>query len=192
VSRKPAASAKRGNQPAPTKLAEKRKKAKLAAKSLLPSRMKKVVKRRATAMAGYAFRLRTSHCFLAIAFLISLIMGSFLCRSPISIDLPLKPPPVVASGELKLRPPTSHAARGRGGRMSTVTWVAQERTAIPRDWKLSRGRVGQRSLSARRHRRASSLVRLQRPRPGYVSWGGYFDGSRCASSCRWRGCSGRG
>jgi hypothetical protein len=36
---------------------------------------------------------------LAIAFLISLIMGCFLCRSSISVDLLLKPPPVVASGE---------------------------------------------------------------------------------------------
>jgi hypothetical protein len=36
---------------------------------------------------------------LAIIFLISLIMGYFLCRSPISVDLLLKPPPTVASGE---------------------------------------------------------------------------------------------
>jgi hypothetical protein len=36
---------------------------------------------------------------LAFIFLISLIMGYFLCRSPISIDLLLKPPPVVASEE---------------------------------------------------------------------------------------------
>jgi hypothetical protein len=36
---------------------------------------------------------------LAIVFLISLIMGYFLCRSPISIDLLLKPPPAVALGE---------------------------------------------------------------------------------------------
>jgi hypothetical protein len=47
-----AAGAKRGNQPAPTKPAEKRKKAELVAKSLLLPKMKKVVKRRATAVAG--------------------------------------------------------------------------------------------------------------------------------------------
>jgi hypothetical protein len=47
-----AAGAKRGNQPAPTELAEKRKKAEPAAKSLLLPKMKKVVKRRATAVAG--------------------------------------------------------------------------------------------------------------------------------------------
>jgi hypothetical protein len=38
---------------------------------------------------------------LAIVFLIGLIMGYFLCRSPISVDLLLKPPPAVASGETK-------------------------------------------------------------------------------------------
>jgi hypothetical protein len=43
---------KRGSQPAPTEPAEKRKKAEPAAKSLLPPRMKKVVKRRATTVAG--------------------------------------------------------------------------------------------------------------------------------------------
>jgi hypothetical protein len=36
---------------------------------------------------------------LAIVFLISLTMRYFLCRSPISIDLLLKPPPTVVSGE---------------------------------------------------------------------------------------------
>jgi hypothetical protein len=36
---------------------------------------------------------------LAITFLISLIMGCLLCRSPIPADLLLKPSPVVASGE---------------------------------------------------------------------------------------------
>jgi hypothetical protein len=46
------AGAKRGSQPAPTLPAEKRKKAEPAAKSLHPPRMKKVVKRRATAVAG--------------------------------------------------------------------------------------------------------------------------------------------
>jgi hypothetical protein len=45
------AGAKIGNQPAPTEPAEKRKKAEPAAKGLLPPRMKKVVKRRATAVA---------------------------------------------------------------------------------------------------------------------------------------------
>jgi hypothetical protein len=35
----------------------------------------------------------------AFAFLISLIMGYFLCRSPISVDLLLKPPPAVTSEE---------------------------------------------------------------------------------------------
>jgi hypothetical protein len=38
---------------------------------------------------------------LTFIFLISLIMGCFLCRSPISIDLLLKPPPTVASGEIE-------------------------------------------------------------------------------------------
>jgi hypothetical protein len=46
------AGAKRGSQPAPTEPAEKRKKAEPAAKSLLPPRTKKVIKRRATAVAG--------------------------------------------------------------------------------------------------------------------------------------------
>jgi hypothetical protein len=46
------AGAKRGSQPALTEPAEKRKKAEPAAKSLLPPRMKKVVKRRATVVAG--------------------------------------------------------------------------------------------------------------------------------------------
>jgi hypothetical protein len=36
---------------------------------------------------------------LAFVFLINLIMGYFLCRSPISVDLLLKPPLVVASEE---------------------------------------------------------------------------------------------
>jgi hypothetical protein len=44
--------AKRGIQPAPAELAEKRRKAEPAAKSLLPPRIKKVIKRRATAVAG--------------------------------------------------------------------------------------------------------------------------------------------
>jgi hypothetical protein len=39
-------------QPAPVEPAEKRKKAEPAAKSLLPPRVKKVIKRRATAVAG--------------------------------------------------------------------------------------------------------------------------------------------
>jgi hypothetical protein len=42
---------------------------------------------------------------LAIAFLISSIMGCFLCRSPISVDLLLKPPPVVALGETETSTP---------------------------------------------------------------------------------------
>jgi hypothetical protein len=46
------AGAKRGNQPAPTEPAEKRKKAEPATKSLLLPKMKKLVKRRATAVAG--------------------------------------------------------------------------------------------------------------------------------------------
>jgi hypothetical protein len=44
--------AKRGIEPAPIKPAEKRKKAEPAAKSLLPPRTKKVIKRRATVVAG--------------------------------------------------------------------------------------------------------------------------------------------
>jgi hypothetical protein len=36
---------------------------------------------------------------LAVAVLISSIMGCFLCRSPISVDLLMQPPPAVASGE---------------------------------------------------------------------------------------------
>jgi hypothetical protein len=47
-----AAGTKRGNQPAPTKPAEKRRKAEPATKSLLPPKMKKVIKRRATIVAG--------------------------------------------------------------------------------------------------------------------------------------------
>jgi hypothetical protein len=47
-----AAGTKRGNQPAPTEPAEKRKKAEPMAKSLLLPKMKKVIKRRATAVAG--------------------------------------------------------------------------------------------------------------------------------------------
>jgi hypothetical protein len=47
-----ATGAKRGIQPASTEPAEKRKKAEPAAKSLLPPRMKKVIKRQATAVAG--------------------------------------------------------------------------------------------------------------------------------------------
>jgi hypothetical protein len=47
-----ATGAKRGIQLAPTEPAEKRKKAELAAKSLLPPRTKKVIKRRATTIAG--------------------------------------------------------------------------------------------------------------------------------------------
>jgi hypothetical protein len=43
---------KRGIQPAPAEPAEKRKKAEPAAKSLLPPRIKKVIKRRATEVAG--------------------------------------------------------------------------------------------------------------------------------------------
>jgi hypothetical protein len=43
---------KRRIQPAPVEPAEKRKKAEPAAKSLLPPRIKKVIKRRATAVAG--------------------------------------------------------------------------------------------------------------------------------------------
>jgi hypothetical protein len=42
---------------------------------------------------------------LAITFLISLIMGYFLCRSPISVDLSMRPPPVVASGETETSTP---------------------------------------------------------------------------------------
>jgi hypothetical protein len=38
---------------------------------------------------------------LTFEYLISLIMGYFLCRSPISVDLLLKPPPMVASGEVE-------------------------------------------------------------------------------------------
>jgi hypothetical protein len=47
-----AAGANRGNQPAPTKPAEKRKKAEPMVKSLLLPKMKKVTKWRATAVAG--------------------------------------------------------------------------------------------------------------------------------------------
>jgi hypothetical protein len=47
-----AASTKRGNQPVPTEPAEKRKKAEPAGKSLLLPKMKKVIKQRATAVAG--------------------------------------------------------------------------------------------------------------------------------------------
>jgi hypothetical protein len=47
-----AAGAKRGNQPAPPEPAEKRRKAEPATKSLLLPKMKKVIKRRATAVAG--------------------------------------------------------------------------------------------------------------------------------------------
>jgi hypothetical protein len=47
-----ATGAKRRIQPAPVELAEKRKKAEPAAKSLLPPRIKKVIKRRATVVAG--------------------------------------------------------------------------------------------------------------------------------------------
>jgi hypothetical protein len=47
-----ATGAKRGIQPASAEPAEKRKKAEPAAKSLLPPRIKKVIKRRATAVAG--------------------------------------------------------------------------------------------------------------------------------------------
>jgi hypothetical protein len=47
-----AAGAKRKIQPAPVELAEKRKKAEPAAKGLLPPRVKKVIKRQATAVAG--------------------------------------------------------------------------------------------------------------------------------------------
>jgi hypothetical protein len=47
-----AAGTKRGNQPAPTEPAEKRKKAEPATKSLLPPKMKKVTKWRATTVAG--------------------------------------------------------------------------------------------------------------------------------------------
>jgi hypothetical protein len=43
---------KRGIQPAPAEPAEKRKKAEPAAKSLLPPRIKKVIKWRATIVAG--------------------------------------------------------------------------------------------------------------------------------------------
>jgi hypothetical protein len=46
------AGTKRGIQPAPAEPAAKRKKAEPAAKSLLPPRIKKVIKRRATAVAG--------------------------------------------------------------------------------------------------------------------------------------------
>jgi hypothetical protein len=46
------AGVKRGNQPAPTEPTEKRKKAEPAAKSLLLPKMKKVIKQRATAVAG--------------------------------------------------------------------------------------------------------------------------------------------
>jgi hypothetical protein len=42
---------------------------------------------------------------LAITFLISLIMGYFLCRSPISVDLLTQSPPAVASGETKTSTP---------------------------------------------------------------------------------------
>jgi hypothetical protein len=42
---------------------------------------------------------------LAIRFLISLIMGYFLCRSPISVDLLTQPPPAVASGETETSTP---------------------------------------------------------------------------------------
>jgi hypothetical protein len=42
---------------------------------------------------------------LAITFLISLIMGYFLCRSPISVDLIMQPPPAVASGETETSTP---------------------------------------------------------------------------------------
>jgi hypothetical protein len=38
---------------------------------------------------------------LTFIYLVSLIMGYFLCRSAISIDLLLKPPPTVASGEIE-------------------------------------------------------------------------------------------
>jgi hypothetical protein len=47
-----AAGTKRGNHPAPTEPAEKRKKAEPATRSLLPPKMKKVTKRRATTVAG--------------------------------------------------------------------------------------------------------------------------------------------
>jgi hypothetical protein len=46
-----AAGTKRGNQPAPTKLAEKRRKVEPATKSLFLPKVKKVIKRRATAVA---------------------------------------------------------------------------------------------------------------------------------------------
>jgi hypothetical protein len=47
-----AAAAKKISQPAPPEPAQKRKKAELAAKGLLPPKAKKVVKHQATAMAG--------------------------------------------------------------------------------------------------------------------------------------------
>jgi hypothetical protein len=47
-----ATGAKRGIQPALAEPAEKRKKVEPAAKGLLPPRIKKVIKRRATAVAG--------------------------------------------------------------------------------------------------------------------------------------------
>jgi hypothetical protein len=50
--RSQATGAKRGIQPAPAEPAEKRKKAEPTVKSLLPPRIKKVIKRRATAVAG--------------------------------------------------------------------------------------------------------------------------------------------
>jgi hypothetical protein len=47
-----AAAAKKRNRPAPPELAQKRKKAELAAKGLLPPKAKKMVKRQATAVVG--------------------------------------------------------------------------------------------------------------------------------------------
>jgi hypothetical protein len=47
-----AATANKSSQPAPFELAQKRKKTELVAKGLLPPKVKKVVKRQATAVAG--------------------------------------------------------------------------------------------------------------------------------------------
>jgi hypothetical protein len=47
-----AASTKRGNQPTPTEPAEKQRKVEPATKSLLLPKMKKVIERRATTVAG--------------------------------------------------------------------------------------------------------------------------------------------
>jgi hypothetical protein len=90
---------------------------------------------------------------IALAFLTDSIMGYFLCRSPISIDQLLKPPPMVASEETKsLVFALSRSKRTRREDASGDLGRAKEESRVPQveAGEVEGGAAERRSLTTRR------------------------------------------